>query len=132
MPGVRLRATNPPPPGEPLLVPHPGGDGRAPKVYFLRDFEPDGCHITVSETVWTRLQEAANAGFPHGLEFVNVVDSPPRQALRSTRNMQRAHLVTGEGRQEIEVGSYADAIAACAPVPGLRGRITEHKVGARG
>lgn len=126
MPGLRLRATNPPPSGEPLLVPHPGGDGRAPKVYFLR-CDPDG-YVIVSETVWSRLEEAAAAGFPHGLEYVNTVEAPPTVQLRGGTGRQRAHLQTGDGRQEIEVGSYSDALAACAPIPGLQGRITEHRI----
>lgn len=56
-------------------VPHPGGDGRLPKDYYLR-LDEDGA-VIVSETVWSRLEEARAAGYEHGFELMNTVTDPP-------------------------------------------------------
>lgn len=62
-----------------LLIPHPGGESRAPKTYrIVLDTHGDSI---VSEIVWQRLEEARAAGWPHELIVANVVSSPPTQRI---------------------------------------------------
>lgn len=56
-------------------VPHPGGNGRAAKDYYLR-LDSDGA-VIVSEKVWSRLEEARAAGYEHGFELMHTVTNPP-------------------------------------------------------
>lgn len=95
-----------------LLVPHPGdaATGRKGKDYVLR-LDSEG-NVIVSETVWTRLQEAQAAGANHGFIVLNEVADPP------TINVTQGGAVTDPLLTQPTYEQVGDIAAEFAP-PGM-------------
>jgi hypothetical protein len=113
-----------------LLYPHPGGNGRGAKDYHLR-LDADG-QVTVSETVWSRIQEAEALGqWPERFVLVGTVSNPPPLNISTpggtievVRTMKQLSGAAGkiEDATREEVDKIKEAVARHAPA-GTRGRV---------